>query len=37
MVRVSTIKDVNGKDNNGLYQEIEDIDAGSVVVKKADG
>lgn len=40
MVRVSTIKYVNGKDNNGLFLEIEDIDAGSagsVVLKQEDG
>ena len=37
MVRVCTIKYVNGKDNNGLFLEIEDIDAGSVVLKQVDG
>lgn len=37
MVRVSTIKYVNGKDNNGLFLGIEDIDAGSVVLKQEDG
>ena len=37
MVRVCTIKYVNGKDNNGLFLEIEDIDAGSVVLKQEDG
>ena len=37
MVRVSTTKYANGKDNNGLFLEIEDIDAGSVVLKQEDG
>lgn len=37
MVRVCTIKYVNGKDDNGLFLEIEDIDAGSVVLKQEDG
>ena len=37
MVRVSIIKDVNGKDNNGLFLKNEDIDAGSVVLKQEDG
>ena len=37
MVRVCTIKYVNGKGNNGLFLEIEDIDAGSVVLKQEDG
>ena len=37
MVRLSTKKYENGKDNNGLFLEIEDIDAGSVVLKQEDG
>lgn len=37
MVRVSTTKYVNGKDNNGLFLKNEDIDAGSVVLKQEDG
>lgn len=37
MVRVSTIKYVNGKDNNGLFLKNEDIDAGSEVMKQEDG
>ena len=37
MVRVSTIKYVNGKDDNGLFLGIKDIDAVSVVLKQEDG
>lgn len=37
MVRVCTVKYANGKDNKGLFLEIEDIDAGSVVLKQEDG
>ena len=37
MVRVCTIKYVNGKDDNGLFLEIENIDAGSAVLKQEDG
>lgn len=36
MVRVSTIKYVNGKDDNDFFKN-EDIDAGSVVLKQEDG
>ena len=36
MVRVSTIKYVNGKDDNDFLKN-EDIDAGSVVLKQEDG
>ena len=32
-MRVCTIKYVNGKDDNGLFLEIEDIDAGSADLK----
>ena len=37
MVRVCTIRYANGKDDNDLFLEIEDIDAGSVVLKQEDG
>lgn len=37
MVRVSTTKYVNSKDNKGLFLEIEDIDVGSAVLKQEDG
>lgn len=37
MVRVCTIQYANGKDDNGLFLGIKDIDAGSVVLKQEDG
>ena len=37
MVRVCTIKYTNGKNDNDLFLEIEDIDAGSAVLKQEDG
>ena len=36
MVRVSTMKYANGKDDNNFLKN-EDIDAGSVVLKQEDG